>query len=131
MTRFLCGLFAFFSQTQEGEKYPVCFGDELPTPHTVTVFVIEVLCGSLGEGWFFVLFFPLREANKQGLLTASAVDDEKLDEAVDFEKTVSGDKAVASSGLSGREGGGGHLASTVSLCLSVPITQTRLICACH
>lgn len=70
----------------------------------------------------FRFVFPLCEANKQGLLTASAGGDEKLDEGVDFEKTVSGDKAGASSGLSGGESRGGHLASTVSLCLSVPIT---------
>lgn len=88
MTRFLCGLFAFFSQTQERERNTLfALGINYPPPHTFTLFIIEVLCGGLGEDWVFILFLffsPMKLIN--GLLTASTLDNETLYEADDFEK---------------------------------------------
>lgn len=73
MTRFLCGLFAFFSQTRErereGAKYPVCFGEEPPTPQPYLLDLLGRLCavgrGKVGFGVCYSFFPPPppREAN--------------------------------------------------------------------
>lgn len=58
VTRFLCGLFAFYSQTRERERNTLfALGMYHPPTHT---FVMEALCGGLEEGWlsFFVISFP-------------------------------------------------------------------------
>lgn len=73
MTRFLCGLFAFFSQTQERERNTL-FALGMNHPHAHT-FAMEALCGGPGEAWLLFLLFLFPPVKRiTGVLMASAVD---------------------------------------------------------